>query len=297
MGAWIVKGKPSRSDLSRMLVSGRRERWVTRKPPRGWAAGDVVFMWKGAPALCVLGLAKIMSIRAPNAAGDSYFVLEYATAPFENPVGIHELRRDPVLGDASFLKAGAAGTLFALSDEQAAQLDLLVRRANGSGLKPAKKPAPQEVRRSDRRKPPRRAPASAGDAARPEAEPELALSIRQPWAELIMRGIKTIEVRPLLTHKRARVHIYAGQKRAHPDDEARVKRDYGLDVEALPRGVLVGSVDIVDCRRVRPSDSAAAAFAIGARDSSFGWRLANPKRAKRLLVPKGQPQPMFFRPF
>jgi hypothetical protein len=112
-----------------------------------------------------------------------------------------------------------------------------------------------------------------------------------------MRGIKTIEVRSRLTHKRERVHVYASLGRAHPEDEDRVRRDYGIDVESLPRGVLVGTVEISDCRRVHPTDSAAAGFSIRRDDDSFGWHLTKPSRARRPRAPARQPQPIFFRPF
>ncbi len=135
--------------------------------------------------------------------------------------------------------------------------------------------------------------AAPGDAA----DPEIALSIRQPWAELIMRGIKTIEVRTRLTHKRARVQVYASSGRVQADDEARVQRDHDIDVDGLPRGVLVGTIEIVDCQRVRPSDSDAAGFSIRRDDASFGWHLARPVRDTRLRAPERQPQPTFFRPF
>jgi ASCH domain len=281
MSAWIIKGRPAINDLALMLAPGRKERWITRKPPRTWAAGDLAFMWKGAPALCVLGLAEIVSVRAPDANGDSWFTLRYTTGPLENPLRIEQLRADRVLGDASFLKAGAAGTVFALTPTQATRLMELVRGANRVGPPRSKSVSTPADR----------------DRRRESGPPEMALSIRQPWAELIMRGIKTIEVRTLHTHKRARVHVYASLGRAHPDDEERARRDHGLDVDALPRGVLVGTVEIVDCRRVRPSDSAAAAFSIHRGDASFGWHLARPMRAKRLRTPARQPQPMFFRPF
>ena len=57
-----------------------------------------------------------------------------------------------------------------------------------------------------------------------------ALTIRQPWAKLILRGIKTIEVRSRLTRVRGRVYIYASLGRIGPEQEARVSRDSGLDV-------------------------------------------------------------------
>jgi hypothetical protein len=283
MSAWIVKGRPSINDLSHMLSPGRKERWVTRKPPSAWAAGDRAFMWKGAPSLCVLGLAEIVNVRPRDANGDSWFTLRYTTGPLENPIGIEQLRRDPILGDATFLKAGAAGTVFALTPPQASRLEKLIASANPVGATP-QRDAPE------RRRPGHVAP-------RDTASPDLALSVRQPWAELIMRGIKTIEVRSLPTHKRERVYVYASLGRADAVDEERVQREHGLDLDALPRGVLVGTVDIVDCQPVRPSDSEAAGFTIRRGDPSFGWHLERPVRTERLRSPARQPQPIFFRPF
>lgn len=281
MSAWVIKGRPSRNDLALMLAPGRTERWVTRKPPRTWAAGDLAFMWKGAPALCVLGVGEIVRVHHPDANGDSWFTLRYTTGPLDSPLGIEELRADPVLTRASFLKAGPAGTIFALTPAQASRLGKLVRRKNrvtiplGNGV--FENPGPRS---------------SPGPRS-----PRIALSIRQPWAELVMRGIKTIEVRRVRTQKRERVLVYASLNRTHPDHEERVRREYHIDVDALPRGVLVGTVEIVDCRRIRSSDSAAAGFRIGRDTISFGWHLARPARARRLRAPRRQPQPMFFRPF
>src|SRR5271157_5351271 len=74
-----------------------------------------------------------------------------------------------------------------------------------------------------------------------------ALSIRQPWAELILLGHKTIEVRSKRTHLRERVFIYAGLNRIEPAEEARITQEFEIDVDGLPRGVLVGTVEIVGC--------------------------------------------------
>ena len=49
-----------------------------------------------------------------------------------------------------------------------------------------------------------------------------ALSIRQPWAELILLGHKTIEVRSKRTNLRERVFIYAELNRIEPAEEARI---------------------------------------------------------------------------
>jgi ASCH domain len=125
----------------------------------------------------------------------------------------------------------------------------------------------------------------------------MALSIKQPWAELIMRGVKTIEVRSLRTHKRARVQIYASKGGVSLASCERIEKEHGVDVKSLPRGVLVGTIEIVGCRPLAPTDSTAAAFWIDKGDPRFAWMLAEPRRSLRLIKPRKQPQPTFFRPF
>ena len=124
-----------------------------------------------------------------------------------------------------------------------------------------------------------------------------ALSIRQPWAELILLGHKTIEVRSRRTNLRERVYIYAGLNRIEPQEEVRIADQFGIDVDGLPRGVLVGTVQIVGCMRLKPDDSQAACFEITESDGLYAWLLARPQRAGHLVKPTRQPQPMFFDPF
>lgn len=102
-----------------------------------------------------------------------------------------------------------------------------------------------------------------------------ALSIRQPYAEQILIGKKTIEYRTTPTHFRGTVYIYASKKFAVGFSS--------LDSKGFEMGVIVGTVDIVDCKDY------------GYRD--YEWILENPKRLKRPLKPKGKPQPIFFYPF
>jgi hypothetical protein len=124
-----------------------------------------------------------------------------------------------------------------------------------------------------------------------------ALSVRQPWAELILLGHKIIEVRSRRTNLRERVYIYAGLNRIEPQEEVRIADQFGIDVDGLPRGVLVGTVQIVGCMRLKPDDGHAACFEITETDGLYGWLLARPQRAGHLVKPKNQPQPMFFDPF
>ena len=67
-----------------------------------------------------------------------------------------------------------------------------------------------------------------------------ALSIRQPHAEAIMRGVKMIEYRSRATRIRGRVYIYASLGRYSSVEEAEMLEEYGIDdvdIEDLPRGV------------------------------------------------------------
>jgi hypothetical protein len=81
-------------------------------------------------------------------------------------------------------------------------------------------------------------------------EPTRALSIRQPHAEAIMRGVKTIEYRSAPTRIRGCIYIYASLGRYSAEDEAEMMAEYGIDDVAcddLPRGVIIGTVELHDC--------------------------------------------------
>lgn len=108
-----------------------------------------------------------------------------------------------------------------------------------------------------------------------------ALSIRQPNAEAILRGVKRIEYRTRPTNVRGRVLIYASKSRYSPAEEEEYMKSYGItDIsrDELPRGVLVGSVEIHHCEGGQ-------------------WHLRHPLRARKLLRPKRMPQPIWFYPF
>jgi ASCH domain-containing protein len=68
---------------------------------------------------------------------------------------------------------------------------------------------------------------------------ELALSVRQPWAELILQGRKTIELRTWDTDYRGPLWLHTG-KAADPD----LDRSFGLSDP--PRGAFVGRATLVD---------------------------------------------------
>ncbi len=113
------------------------------------------------------------------------------------------------------------------------------------------------------------------------------LSIRQPWAELILQGRKTIELRTWQTHYRGPVLIHAGGNLEQDGCEA-----YGIDPAALTRGALVGIVEIVDMVTF-DHDSFA-----DLRDEHLdlgdwpgdvlGWQLVNPQRLPTPIPMRGR---------
>lgn len=117
-----------------------------------------------------------------------------------------------------------------------------------------------------------------------------ALSIRQPWAELILRGAKTIECRSRRTSVRGRVWVYAARSPATTEPLLPL-----AGVNGLQRGVVIGSVEIVDCRQLRPSDSSAACLNVDF--DGYAWLLASPTRLRVPRAPTRHPQPVFFFPF
>ena len=88
----------------------------------------------------------------------------------------------------------------------------------------------------------------------------LALSIRQPWAWLIINGGKDIENRDWPTKFRGRILVHAGKGMTRDEFDSAAIFSFGRTGTAklpppdeLQRGRIIGSVEIVDC--VKRSDS------------------------------------------
>lgn len=73
-----------------------------------------------------------------------------------------------------------------------------------------------------------------------------ALSIKQPWAALVVSGRKTIEVRTWPTSVRGRVLIHAGRS-ADDREQGWSRVDDALRPIAELRGGVIGSVEISGC--------------------------------------------------
>lgn len=77
-----------------------------------------------------------------------------------------------------------------------------------------------------------------------------ALAVRQPWAWLIVQGIKDIENRSWATHYRGPLLIHAAQ--TMDAGGVRIIREWLAEQqitlpELLPRGAIVGVATLVDC--------------------------------------------------
>lgn len=107
-----------------------------------------------------------------------------------------------------------------------------------------------------------------GTAAAATKEP--VLTVRQPWASAIFFAGKDVENRGRRTKFRGRLWIHAGVyvKRSEPDQWAR-ENGLWLPEEPLPRGVILGCVELVDC--VKDSDSP------WAEAGSFHWLIRRPQ--------------------
>jgi hypothetical protein len=136
----------------------------------------------------------------------------------------------------------------------------------------------------------------------------LALSIRQPFAELILRGIKTAELRGRPTKiVGQRFYIYAAKKKLPVDSCQLPVKAWSSDLQVghppawmielaeqikllpegidLPTGVIVGSAVIE--KIIPPFHS----------DDLYQWVLTDVRRLHRCRKPARHPQPVWFRPF
>jgi len=106
----------------------------------------------------------------------------------------------------------------------------------------------------------------------------IALSIRQPWAWMIVHGWKDVENRDWPTRFRGRflVHASKGMTRDEYDEGQLLARAIrGMDAilpraAELHRGGIIGSVELVDCLTY---DTASSEWFVG----NFGFLLARPE--------------------
>jgi hypothetical protein len=113
-----------------------------------------------------------------------------------------------------------------------------------------------------------------------------AMSVRQPWADLILSGRKSLELRTWEPNLRGRILIHAGKAVV---EEA--CRRYGLDRHRLTTGALLGSVEVAGVVRLTPENWSRLAtshldwgrFA----PDLLGWELREPRWLPRPIPWRG----------
>lgn len=112
-----------------------------------------------------------------------------------------------------------------------------------------------------------------------------ALSLTQPWAELVVLGEKQWETRSWRTSHRGRIAIHAAKKVPVWALELAQSNRYFVDAIQnyppikLPRGVIVGTVEVID---MKPTED--IRVHLTTKEHTFGdyhserwaWQLANP---------------------
>lgn len=111
------------------------------------------------------------------------------------------------------------------------------------------------------------------------------ISIKQPYASLIVSGIKDIENRSWKTSYRGRVLIHAsavpalsGIEELTPEQMqfAYYEIEDGKEIEPILTSAIIGSVEIVDCVQNHNS--------IWAEKGVWNWVLANPVKFKNPIL-------------
>lgn len=113
-----------------------------------------------------------------------------------------------------------------------------------------------------------------------------ALSLKQPWAELIANGRMTIETRRWRTSYRGPLLIVASLK----DDAEMLEsatRNGDVDVASIVRGRAVCVADLYDCRTLSGTDEEREGSLVQDCRGSYGWFLRDVRRVHSVPV-RGQ---------
>lgn len=115
------------------------------------------------------------------------------------------------------------------------------------------------------------------------------LTIREPWASLIVNGYKEYEFRSWKTNYRGKILIHSGLQ-IEKDMVDRFK-DYKLN---LVKGAIIGEADLVDCvlvdeefsEKLREIDP--IVYGKSNHTETYAWKLENVKRYDKVIYTKGK---------
>jgi hypothetical protein len=133
MRYWLVRGKPRENGDFGFIKPGNRYPWRTKRPPRDWRPGDRLFFWASSPRLEVIALGEFAGETGElTPEGEVLYNVAYLTSVLPRPLMQAELRADPALKDAIFLKPGFASSVVRLTETEGPHLYRLVLAENRS---------------------------------------------------------------------------------------------------------------------------------------------------------------------
>lgn len=115
------------------------------------------------------------------------------------------------------------------------------------------------------------------------------LTIREPWASLIINGYKKYEFRSWKTNYRGKILIHAGL--GIDEDVLNRFKDYNIE---FSKGAIIGEADLVDCilvdeefsdnlRKINPMVYAKSNYT-----EIYAWKLDNVKKYDKPINVKGK---------
>lgn len=116
------------------------------------------------------------------------------------------------------------------------------------------------------------------------------LTIKQPWATLIMQGDKRFEFRSWQTKYRGELLIHAGKG----IDKEAIKRLAKYLPEELPSGKILGKVELVDCIKMSSNfkklllNENKDIYTKSSFSENYGWQLDNVEVFKDPIPAKGK---------
>lgn len=130
MNYWLVRGSPFENGSFPFVQPNARHQWRTKRPPRSWQVADRLLFWASSPRLELIALGLFegqTGERTPDE--EEIYNVRYLTAVVDSPLTLAELRIDPMLKNAIFLKNGPASSVVRLSEQEGAHLyRLLIAR-------------------------------------------------------------------------------------------------------------------------------------------------------------------------
>lgn len=116
-----------------------------------------------------------------------------------------------------------------------------------------------------------------------------ALTIKEPWATLIIEGYKEYEFRSWKTNYRGKILIHAGKSLER--DQAKKFKVYNLEYSC---GEIIGEADLVDCIKVTDEfdnelkKKNSLVYGNSGHVQNCGWKLENIKKYDKKIKVNGK---------